>query len=49
MSKIYFSWEENYQLIDYLALQLLPLVKEGKINQIISFFILFYLNLFLPF
>lgn len=36
MSKIYFSWEEYYQLIDDLALQLLPLVKEGKINQIIS-------------
>ena len=36
MDKLYFSWDEYYQLIDKLALQLLPLVKEGKSNQIIS-------------
>lgn len=36
MAKIFFSWTEYYELIDNLALQLLPLVKEGKINQIIS-------------
>lgn len=36
MTKRYFTWEEYYQLIDNLALQILPLVKEGKINQIIS-------------
>lgn len=34
--KIYFSWEQYYQLIDDLALKLLPLVKAGKINQIVA-------------
>lgn len=34
--KIYFSWEQYYQLIDELALKILPFVKEGKINQIIA-------------
>ena len=36
MSKIYFSWEQYYQLIDELALKILPFVKNGEINQILS-------------
>lgn len=41
MDKLYFSWDEYYQLIDKLALQLLPLVREGKINQIIPLAVMF--------
>lgn len=36
MSKLFFYCKKYYQLIDYLTLQFLTLVKDVKINQIID-------------